>query len=690
MNSQKLTRTSYTDPSEAGNPTRPNAVQDSEALVDFTDYDKPLEEIHGSNLHGWGIAAGLTVTATLNAPGLQVLPGVAIDSAGQHISLAVGGYAQTGNTPTPPPDQSTLLPPPATSPGGMGAGGVNVPTTGLAGSMYLTIRFYETFDNNLKISSGFNSYQMDHTPWLQLVTTAPADGSSLVLAQVTLDSKGNVTSLAPGPRQGPSLPLQRLSVCNYVSSDVTSIGASLPEIGALLPRATGGLTIQADTLGIQSIAGNENVFIDVAGGNVGIGTKTPKHTLEVNGTINATDVLKGGNPLSESQWQTGTGGVISYQGGNVGIGTKTPKHTLEVNGTINATDVLKGGNPLGESQWQTGTGGVISYQGGNVGIGTTTPKHTLEVNGTINATDVLKGGNSLVSSQWQPGTSGVISYQGGNVGIGTTTPGHTLDVTGQINATEGFLIDGTPLVSSQWQGDGGAITYQGAVNIMGNTLHVSCPTAIGLFVYSQDTPALVAESVVNGNTVTQVALGSPQYAGAFTGDVRVTGTLSKTAGTFKIDHLLDPANKYLVHSVVESPDMMNVYNGNVITDDRGEVVVTLPDYFEALNANYRYQLTVIGQPALAYVSEEIAESRFSIKTDRPGVKVSWQITGIRRDPYALANPVVVEEDKSEAERGLYLHPALYGQPEDLGINKVNQARRQPAQASAAQKYVNGI
>ncbi len=641
MNSQKLTRTSYTDPSEAGNPTRPNAVQDSEALVDFTDYDKPLEEIHGSNLHGWGIAAGLTVTATLNAPGLQVLPGVAIDSAGQHISLAVGGYAQTGNTPTPPPDQSTLLPPPATSPGGMGAGGVNVPTTGLAGSMYLTIRFYETFDNNLKISSGFNSYQMDHTPWLQLVTTAPADGSSLVLAQVTLDSKGNVTSLAPGPRQGPSLPLQRLSVCNYVSSDVTSIGASLPEIGALLPRATGGLTIQADTLGIQSIAGNENVFIDVAGGNVGIGTKTPKHTLEVNGTINATDVLKGGNPLSESQWQTGTGGVISYQGGNVGIGT-------------------------------------------------TTPKHTLEVNGTINATDVLKGGNSLVSSQWQPGTSGVISYQGGNVGIGTTTPGHTLDVTGQINATEGFLIDGTPLVSSQWQGDGGAITYQGAVNIMGNTLHVSCPTAIGLFVYSQDTPALVAESVVNGNTVTQVALGSPQYAGAFTGDVRVTGTLSKTAGTFKIDHLLDPANKYLVHSVVESPDMMNVYNGNVITDDRGEVVVTLPDYFEALNANYRYQLTVIGQPALAYVSEEIAESRFSIKTDRPGVKVSWQITGIRRDPYALANPVVVEEDKSEAERGLYLHPALYGQPEDLGINKVNQARRQPAQASAAQKYVNGI
>ncbi len=176
MASQNLTRTSYTDPSQAHNPTRPNAVQDSEALVDFTDYDKPLEQIHASNLHGWGIASGMTVTATLNHPGLQVLPGVAIDSAGQHISLAFGGFAQTGNT--SPTDQSTLLA--VTSPAG-----VNLPTAGLSGSMYLTIRFYETFDNNTKISSGFNVLQMLHTPWLQLVTTAPTDGSSLVLAQVT-------------------------------------------------------------------------------------------------------------------------------------------------------------------------------------------------------------------------------------------------------------------------------------------------------------------------------------------------------------------------------------------------------------------------------------------------------------------------------------------------------------------------
>ena len=51
------------------------------------------------------------------------------------------------------------------------------------------------------------------------------------------------------------------------------------------------------------------------------------------------------------------------------------------------------------------------------------------------------------------------------------------------------------------------------------------------------------------------------------GNVDVIGTLSKGGGSFKIDHPLDPANKYLYHSFVESPDMKNMYDGNVTTDD---------------------------------------------------------------------------------------------------------------------------
>jgi hypothetical protein len=160
------------------------------------------------------------------------------------------------------------------------------------------------------------------------------------------------------------------------------------------------------------------------------------------------------------------------------------------------------------------------------------------------------------------------------------------------------------------------------------------------------------------------------YAGFFNGRVHVAGFLSKGAGAFKIDHPLDPENKYLLHSFVESPDMMNIYNGNVTTDENGEATIKLPDYFETLNRDFRYQLTVIGEFAQAIVASEIKNNRFTIKTDQPEVKVSWQVTGIRRDAYAEANRIRVEEAKPERERGYYLHPKIFNQPEERGVEWV--------------------
>lgn len=149
-------------------------------------------------------------------------------------------------------------------------------------------------------------------------------------------------------------------------------------------------------------------------------------------------------------------------------------------------------------------------------------------------------------------------------------------------------------------------------------------------------------------------------AGYFNGNVTVTGSLSKGSGTFKIDHPQDPLNKYLYHSFVESPDMMNVYNGNALLDANGETWVELPSYFESLNREFRYQLTPLGGPGPnLYVAEEISENRFRIAGGAPGMKVSWQVTGVRKDPYAEVNRVQVEVDKPEGERGTYLHPDAY-------------------------------
>ena len=174
--------------------------------------------------------------------------------------------------------------------------------------------------------------------------------------------------------------------------------------------------------------------------------------------------------------------------------------------------------------------------------------------------------------------------------------------------------------------------------------------------------------------------GATHYAGYFSGDVHVTGTLSKAAGSFRIDHPLDPANKYLQHSFVESPDMMNVYNGNAILDGSGQATVLLPDYFETLNRDFRYQLTCVGGFAPVYVADKVNGNRFRIAGGTPGLEVSWQVTGIRQDAYAKAHPIQVEVDKPQMERGTYLHAVERGMPESMQTDRVLTGAPEPIAA----------
>jgi hypothetical protein len=157
------------------------------------------------------------------------------------------------------------------------------------------------------------------------------------------------------------------------------------------------------------------------------------------------------------------------------------------------------------------------------------------------------------------------------------------------------------------------------------------------------------------------------FAGYFSGDLQVTGSIFAGTKDFKIDHPLDPANKYLVHASVESSEMMNIYTGNVTTDAQGEATVQLPEWMEALNTNFRYQLTVIGQFAQAIIGRKIENNQFQIRTNAPNVEVSWQVTGVRQDAFAKAHTLVVEEKKEGRLQGFYIHPELYGAPEEKQI-----------------------
>jgi hypothetical protein len=156
-----------------------------------------------------------------------------------------------------------------------------------------------------------------------------------------------------------------------------------------------------------------------------------------------------------------------------------------------------------------------------------------------------------------------------------------------------------------------------------------------------------------------------------TGQASVVGALSKGSGTFVIDHPLDPKNMLLYHSFVESPDVMNVYDGIATLDQSGEAVIQLPDYFFALNKDFKYLATPIGEPMPnLFLSSGVTRSFLGllgtpvikISGGVAGGKVSWQVTGVRHDPWIEENPIVPEVPKGPDElvdQGQYLFPEFY-------------------------------
>jgi hypothetical protein len=121
--------------------------------------------------------------------------------------------------------------------------------------------------------------------------------------------------------------------------------------------------------------------------------------------------------------------------------------------------------------------------------------------------------------------------------------------------------------------------------------------------------------------------------------------------------------------------MKNMYDGVVRLNEKGEATVAMPEYFGALNRDFRYQLTSIGAPGPGlYVAEELANNQFKIAGGAPGSKVSWQVTGIRQDAWASAHRVQAEVAKPPIERGYYLHPELFGAPEERGVNWARHPR----------------
>ncbi|HXP42625.1 MAG TPA: hypothetical protein VN833_20390 [Candidatus Acidoferrales bacterium] len=417
-----------------------------------------------------------------------------------------------------------------------------------------------------------------------------------------------------------------------------------------------------------------------------VGGNTPTETgLKVakNGQISFAagqtfPIVTGGvtNAMLESSSITITPGTALTGGGKIALGGAG---TLNLDTT--KVPLLAAANVFSNSQ--TFSAGLTASTSGYIpileqapesGVGTAFEMQTTGSGGMAwqilnTGAGASQGANKLNFRNDTLGLDIMTMTSGGNVGIGTKTPGAGLDMTGGLTVNG----SGDTTFSTQYEGvNAFALNPDPVINPQG----VLVGNAWTLYDY---TFGSWTAGITQSQGMVGIGTGAPGVpldvfascggceAAFFDGSVDVDGNLSKAGGSFKIDHPLDPANKYLYHSFVESPDMMNIYNGNVTTDAEGNATVQMPDWFEALNRDFRYQLTVIGQPAQAYLSQELADGEFGIKTDKPNVKVSWQITGVRQDAWANAHRIPLEAQKSADERGLYLHPELFGASPDKKI-----------------------
>lgn len=280
-----------------------------------------------------------------------------------------------------------------------------------------------------------------------------------------------------------------------------------------------------------------------------------------------------------------------------------------------------------------------------------------------------KTSGASVNSPWQTSGTDIYNSNTGNVGVGISTPAYKLSV-GSPDSTGNIALGHYGAFNDVHSGEirfeedlnyGSQCGLKFQMNGSTNNLHLigGCPTPDTIARFNRSGSSnlqnlRIGTSILSNATSTLTVDGDIQV----NGNVNITGNISKGGGTFKIDHPLDPTNKYLIHSFVESPDMLNIYSGNVTTDANGYATVTMPDYFEAANKDFRYQLTVIGTFAQAIVKEKISNNTFVIQTNQPNVEVSWSVTGVRNDRYAVENRIEPEAEKEI--KGTYIHPELYG------------------------------
>jgi hypothetical protein len=492
------------------------------------------------------------------------------------------------------------------------------------------------------------------------VGTAGTYGSATTVPVITTDAQGRVTNAVNttitfptsvtmgGDVTGPS------NACTVVKIQGEPISATAPTAGQVLgwtgtqwAPTTGGSGSISGTINYipkftSATAIGNSTMIETPSNMVGLNTTTPIATFDVT----STDSVQG------RFYSTATAVPITWNG----------VVTSRWNGTVDGAIAIIG------DALQTGGLGSIGVMGrgtnmGLRGVGATTATGGFAMG--IRA-DAFSDDASTTS-----GDAGVVGWgQEYTTGAGTLNEAYGVYGGATDGAINNYALygNGTPTSAGIFANNYGLFATSASSVGFGDNFGVYGEAGLGFF---------NNYGVYGFNPTTGTGT---DFAGYFNGDAYVSNQLDCFTSTaavkaFRIDDPRDPENKFLMHSSVESNDMMNIYNGNITTDASGVATVSLPDYFESLNKDFRYQLTVMGGTfAQAIVSKEVSGNKFEIKTSVPNTKVSWQVTGVRNDPTAQNHRLVVEVPKTGKMQGRYVDPKSYGKPASMSIGAPQKAR----------------
>ena len=669
---------------------------------DFSDeqtYHLGMRRRHNIVLHSWGIADGLAVSKTGDKE-VTISPGLAIDNTGREIVLL---------------DPVT----------------VDLTSFGPNANVHLTIAYQEILhEDDHYTSGGVDNYtRTTERPKIEGKTTVPpGDGSVINLALVKLDGSGNVSSIdtivrkpvgskiAPatvGPTElaknavtGEKIANNAVTSGKIANGTVTTVDLAARAVteqklsnDAVSTRTLQASAVNDDKIAINAVTSAKLREADGTTGqnaNSGSGVKTA-HIQ--NGAVSEAKV--GNNAVTSSKIKEADGS--SGQNTNTGSGIKTAhlqnlavslskldsplqttvsKAVQNTGGTINGNFNVNGRLISNSTVAGSATAYGITSTGNTTGSGTVYAAYTSAggsgsgpkygIRSTASAATGHKYGGYFYANTSGTGSeatfgvsassssSGTGVVYGVNASGGGSGSGTKYGIRGTASAATGHKYAGYFYANTSGTGSEQTNGVHGQGNSSGSG------TVYGVRGYAGGSGS-GTKYAVYGST----SGSGTRYAGYFAGRVHISGPLTKPSGSFLIDHVLDPKNKTLRHSFVESPEDLCLYRGQVKLNAKGEATVKMPDYFSALTKeeDATVTLTPIGRkPFLAGYEWNKKHTSFTIYGE-PARQVTYIVLADRDDPAIrhFRQPVEEAKGKGNFEKGKFIYPEAYGEPPEVEL-----------------------